>query len=232
MTKSLHDAGGLSEAELSFWLTGDCIINELHLGGKNRWESHWRLATCYAKTLYELVMHSSDQQIQLQIVGYGLCLALKDQDLNRLLGNPAVDVRERATLWMDCALMLTSKFRLPDQPPMALRIIKMLSNLSEILIKRRLCYILPNIISHYQAICFGQHRICRVKVWSAAELKKEQSGMLKDYLSECYHLHARLQIYIEPKILGGLIIEIFNRRIDNSLLSILQRLQKFWTTYE
>ena len=224
--------------QLAFWLNGHWMIDIPYHGA-----SYWRnysLAHAYATALWQIL--SSDKnnsREQLQLLGYYTCLALQDNKLRQILINLPRQIVKQTDLLLNCAfdLLFADNQAISAtkdayllaciQTIQTSRAKQFFCDLLRILIARKQLAYLTNIMECYQTKCWQQYDICLAKVWSADTLITSQINLIKDCIFKRYHMQARLQCYVMPEMLGGIIIELCGRRIDNSFASILQRLQKF-----
>lgn len=186
-----------------------------------RWGFH-KLAIQYAKAVHELLRDEDEQLAHFQCLCYCACLALRDHHLRWVLMDSSVRIDDRISLLLDCALM-QQPTRLVCSP----KVTEVISGLGRLLLQRRQIVYLPNVLACYQEQCWRQYGICRVRAWSMIELTMQQRRLIENCIAERYHLRTRLQCYLMPEMLGGIILEVFDRRIDNSVSSILKRLRLF-----
>ena len=91
--------------------------------------------------------------------------------------------------------------------------------------ENRRLFALPDIIRAYQAILAGFRGEMTAEVVSAQPLTEDQKNTLKDTLSQELRRTIQLDASVDETLLGGLVVRIGSRMIDNSLRTKLFNLQ-------
>lgn len=165
----------------------------------------------YALALLEL----ADDKKQLdQVAGdlRGLRAAIADsEDLRRLIRSPLFTRAEQAKVMaaiLDKAGAgdLTRRFVL-------------------IVAENRRLFVLPQMIDAYLAELSRRRGEVTAEVISAAALTEEQHAALTEALKSRIGGKVQVDVKVDRSLIGGLIVKVGSRMIDNSLRSKLQRLQ-------
>jgi len=90
--------------------------------------------------------------------------------------------------------------------------------------KRRL-FALPGVISSYLSMLSAHNGEVTAQVTSAAELKKEQIEAVTDALKDVVGATVKVDLKIDPAVLGGLVVKVGSRVFDASLRTKLQKLE-------
>ncbi|MEQ8287671.1 MAG: F0F1 ATP synthase subunit delta [Roseitalea porphyridii] len=90
--------------------------------------------------------------------------------------------------------------------------------------KRRL-FVLPGVISSYLSMLSAHNGEVTAQVTSAAELKKEQIEAVTDALKDVVGATVKVDLKIDPAVLGGLVVQVGSRVFDASLRTKLQKLE-------
>jgi F-type H+-transporting ATPase subunit delta len=86
--------------------------------------------------------------------------------------------------------------------------------------------VLPQVIAAYTKILAEKRGEVTATVTASQELSEDQIAGLKDNLKRATGMNnVALDIWIDPAIIGGLVVKIGSRRIDGSLRTKLQKLQ-------
>lgn len=90
--------------------------------------------------------------------------------------------------------------------------------------KRRL-FVLPDVISSYLSMLSAHNGEVTAQVTSAAELKKEQIEAVTGALKDVVGATVKVDLKIDPAVLGGLVVKVGSRVFDASLRTKLQKLE-------
>ncbi len=85
--------------------------------------------------------------------------------------------------------------------------------------------LLPEILARYTSLFYAANNIAEVSVTSAARLKAEQDGRLKQALEKWLQKKVVIKYTIKPEILGGLLIECGSMMFDDSVKGKLEKLE-------
>jgi F-type H+-transporting ATPase subunit delta len=166
------------------------------------------LARRYAEAYFALAQDASD------ITGWreqlaALAETLGDAAVADALANPKTSLSERVRLGLHL---------LDGASPQA-------RNLARLLIERRRVGIVREILSHYDALGDKASGVVRVEVTTAIPADAALEQRIRDSLSKQLGSDVQTTVRTDPAIVGGLVIRIGDRVIDDSLRTHLQQLQ-------
>jgi F-type H+-transporting ATPase subunit delta len=98
-------------------------------------------------------------------------------------------------------------------------------NLARLLIERRRVGIVREILNHYDALADKASGVVRVEVTTAVPADAKLEKHIRDTLSKQLGSDVQTTVRSDPSIVGGLVIRIGDRVIDDSLRTHLQQLQ-------
>ncbi|MCC9624670.1 F0F1 ATP synthase subunit delta [Thalassospira sp. MA62] len=90
--------------------------------------------------------------------------------------------------------------------------------------KRRL-FALPGVINSYLSMLSAHNGEVTAQVTSASELKKEQIEAVTGALKEVVGATVKVDLKVDPAVLGGLVVKVGSRVFDASLRTKLQKLE-------
>ena len=132
-------------------------------------------------------------------------------DLTRLVRSPAFS-REEQAKGMDSVL------RTANASPLARKLVLLLTR------KRRL-FILADVIRAYDALLARHRGEVAASVTSARTLSAAEAEELRNVLKENLGREPKLELKVDPSLLGGLVLRIGSRMIDSSLRTKLDGLR-------
>lgn len=169
------------------------------------------LAGRYAAALFDL----ADQQKTLDAVAGDLTvlrgLIAESSDLRRLLNNP---VLSRAQQGAAMAALVQHAGLSP-----------LVGNFVALVARNRRLGALPAMISAYLEILADRRGEVTATVTTAQALSQQQIDALSERLRQSTGAKVALDIWIDPEIIGGLIVKIGSRLVDSSLRTKLQKMQ-------
>lgn len=166
------------------------------------------LARRYAEAYFALAQEAGD------VAGWREQLAavaetLGDPAVADALANPKTILSERVRLGLQL---------LDGASPQA-------RNLARLLIERRRVGIIREILSHYDVLRDKASGVVRVEVTTAIPADAALEQRIRDSLSKQLGSDVQTTVRTDPAIVGGLVIRIGDRVIDDSLRTHLQQLQ-------
>ncbi len=102
---------------------------------------------------------------------------------------------------------------------------KLVANLVGLMAKNRRLFALEGTIVAFQALLAEHRGEVSAEVTSANELKPAHLSAVKDALKEIVGRDVALETTVDPGLIGGLIVKVGSRMIDNSLRTKLQNLE-------
>ncbi len=166
------------------------------------------LARRYAEAYFALAQEAGD------IAGWrqqlaGVAEALGDPAVSATLENPKTSLAERVRIGLQLLKGASPEAR----------------NLARLLIERRRVGIAGEILAHYDALVDRASGVVRVEVTTAIPADKKLEKHIRDALSKQLGSDVQTVVRTDPEIIGGLVIRIGDRVIDDSLRTHLQQLQ-------
>lgn len=166
------------------------------------------LARRYAEAYFALALDADD------ISGWREQLAavaetLSDPAVSEALENPKTSLAERVREGLQL---------LEGASPQA-------RNLARLLIERRRVGIAREILAHYDALTDKASGVVRAEVITAIPVNAALEKRIRDSLSKQLGSDVQTTVRSDPSIVGGLVIRIGDRVIDDSLRTHLQQLQ-------
>ena len=166
------------------------------------------IARRYAEAYFALAQDAGD------IAGWRKHLAavaetLGDPSVSEALANPKTSLVERVRVGLQL---------LDGASPQA-------RNLARLLIERRRVSIAREILSHYDALTDKASGVVRVEVTTAVPADAALEKHIRDSLSKQLGSDVQTTVRTDPSIIGGLVIRVGDRVIDDSLRTHLQQLQ-------
>ena len=165
----------------------------------------------YGLALFELASEENKvAEVGENLAGLAAMIASSD-DLQRLVSSPVFGISEQ-TAAVDAIL---AKAKISG---IAANFVKLVSQ------KRRLSAI-SDMIGAYQALVARQKGEIEAQVTSAQKLTAAQITKIKTSLKAAVGQDVTLQTTIDPEILGGLVIKVGSKMIDDSLRTKLQSMK-------
>ena len=169
------------------------------------------LAGRYATAAFDLA--SEERAVEALSADLTALAGLLDSspDLNRLVRSPIFSREEQAKA-MDAIL---SKAK---AAPLTRKLVLLLAH------KRRL-FMLRDVIRAFEALLARQRGEIAADVTSARNLTEQETAELRRVLKDKLGREPRLTLYVDPKLLGGLVLKVGSRMIDSSLRTKLDGLR-------
>ena len=102
---------------------------------------------------------------------------------------------------------------------------KLVANLVGLMAQNRRLFVLDGTISAFQTLLAEHRGEVSAEVTSARELKPAHLSAVKGALKEIVGRDVALETTVDPSLIGGLIVKVGSRMIDNSLRTKLQNLE-------
>jgi F-type H+-transporting ATPase subunit delta len=135
----------------------------------------------------------------------------KSPELERIVRSPAFS-REAQAKGMEAVL------KQAKASPLAIKFVLLLTR------KRRL-FVLADVIRAFEALLAHHRGEIAAEVTSARDLKPEETAELKRILKDKLGREPKLDLKVDPKLLGGLVLRIGSRMIDSTLRTKLDGLK-------
>jgi len=168
------------------------------------------LAGRYAGALFELAEAEGQLDLVAGDLGRLRALIRENDDLHRMIRSPVIPRAEQA---MAMAEILLQDHMCP-----------LVRQFVGVVAQNRRLFALPSMIVAFNRILAEHRGEVSAQVISAAKLTETQTTMVADALEAAVGQGVALEAKVDPGLLGGLIIRVGSRMVDNSLGSKLNRL--------
>jgi len=165
----------------------------------------------YASALFDL----SQEQSQLQAVERDMdtiqALLEESDDLNRMVRSPVFSADDQSKA-MEALLTKVGVSGLT-------------LNFVKLIIRNRRLFALQDMIKMFRIMAANARGEVQADVISAVELKDEHRLALQEALKEASGRDVSMNTYVDPSLIGGLIVKVGSRMIDMSLRTKLSTLK-------
>ena len=134
---------------------------------------------------------------------------LGNTEVTEALGNPRLDVADRVSLALDLIDGVGEQAR----------------NLVRLLVERNRIAALPGVLEQYRVLADRARGVVRAEVITAVEVSQPVQARIAEGLRARFGTDVQIEMRRDPAIIGGLVLRIGERVIDNSLRTHLQQLQ-------
>ena len=169
------------------------------------------LAGRYATAAFELAREESALDVLASDLSTLKALLRISPELTRLVRSPAFSREEQAK-------GVEAVLKQAKASPLAMRVVLLLTR------KRRL-FILADVIGAFEALLARHRGEVAASVTSARALDTQETEELKHVLKENLGREPKLELHVDPSLLGGLVLRIGSRMIDSSLRTKLDGLR-------
>lgn len=166
------------------------------------------VARRYAEAYFDLANDADDVpgwRVQLA----GVTEALTAERVRDALVNPRLSVQERTKLGLQLLEGIADPAR----------------NLARLLIERGRVAVVAEILDQYDRLADRLAGVVRAEVTAAIPLDKQHERALSKALTEALGRPVEMTVRDDPSIIGGLVVRIGDRVIDDSVRTHLQQLQ-------
>jgi len=170
------------------------------------------IATKYAEALIKIAKPQNRLDAQAEELNLIVNLLLSNEKLMKIFQHPGLSLKNKELLLKE----VVSKYSLSPET----------LNFLSLLLKKGRLKLLDTISLKYQQIVDTLQNRCQVDIVSAVPLKKYEEEKLISKLSNILQAKIKLKININPKILGGLILQIGDKIIDGSIRGQLFMLRR------
>ncbi len=165
----------------------------------------------YANALFDLALEEGQiDKVEAQLVGFQTALS-ESADLMRMIKSPVFTQEQQAR-----AVRIIAD---------AAGIDGISRNFLELLAARRRLMFVPDMIGAYRSLAAHHRGEIEAEVTVAASLSEEQQETVAKALKAFAGQDVKMNLRIDPSVLGGMIVRIGSKMIDNSLRSKLNRLK-------
>jgi F-type H+-transporting ATPase subunit delta len=135
---------------------------------------------------------------------------LAEPNVARVIDNPAVPLAERREL---ASRLLAKRISEPS-----LRLV-------DLLVSRGRAELLPRVASEYGRLLARHRGIVPAVVTSAVDLTKAEASAIRDRVEAMAGAKVDLTAQVDPSIIGGIMIQVGDRLLDDSVRGRLERLR-------
>lgn len=166
----------------------------------------------YARALFDVGSRSGDPAVLLnEIVAFGRAVN-EHPDLRKALLNVTLPLAIRSGILREVLTVY------PVSP--------VLSRLLHLVLENDDANELPMIVEEFERRVMDFHQEVRVKVTTAAPLDPTRTAALQDALAQVTGRNVRLDLDIDPSILGGIVARVGSRVFDGSVTRHLARVRE------
>lgn len=178
---------------------------------------HGTVARPYAKAVFELA------QAEGQLQGWSTFLQLAavlvtEPEVGRLLFTPGADLKKLASTIADIC-----REQLGNVPPLAGER-SAGANLLQVLVANRRLGVLPDIAARFEVLKAEAENVLDVTLASAVAVSDEQRARVEESLKKRFGRQVRLNVELDPTLLGGARLQVGDRVIDGSVRTGLDKL--------
>ncbi len=169
------------------------------------------VARRYAQALFEL---ASDQGVLEQVEAdlAGVVTTIENEPgLRKTLHHPLISVQEKTRLVEDV---------------FGAEVTGLTRNLLRFVLLKKRERTLPAILDEFRRLVHAARNIADVRAVLAAPAGDEQLAALREDLERATGRKVRLAVTVDPSLLGGMVLQIGDKRIDGSLRGRLRRLRQ------
>lgn len=166
----------------------------------------------YAEALIKIAKPKDRLDAQAEELNIVNKIVLSNEDIMKIFQHPSIKIEDKELLLKD----VVSGYSLSIDT----------INLLLLLLKKNKLNLFKDICVKYQQLVDILQNRYQIDVVSAVPLKKEEEEKIITKLSNILQAKIRLNVKIDPKILGGLILRIGDKIIDGSIRRQLFRLRE------
>jgi F-type H+-transporting ATPase subunit delta len=165
----------------------------------------------YATALFELAKDDNRlDQVETELTTFK-SLIDESQDLLRLVKSPAFSIDDKR----QALAKVLERAGVSD----------MTANFLGLVAKNNRLFAVRDMITAFSSLMSAHRGELRAEVTSASELSGEQMDKLAETLKQTLGQEVKIDTSIDPDLLGGLIVKVGSRMIDNSLRTKLNKLR-------
>ena len=169
------------------------------------------LAKRYATAFFDLAIEQDKVDQLAGELGNLRALITESADLKRLVRSPIISRAEQGA----AMAALIARGGLSD----------LVANLVGLMSKNRRLFALEGTIEAFQALLAEHRGEISAEVTSANELKPAHLEAVKEAVKKIVGRNVTLESKVDPSLIGGLIVKVGSRMIDNSIRTKLQNLE-------
>ena len=168
----------------------------------------------YAFALFELIQEDYDlnelDKINDELSTIGSAIS-QSEEMSKIIQSPIYNAQEQFSAMQSVLEILNTS--------------ELLTNFIGVLCQNRRLFVLPDMIISFKELLNNLKGKMIATVIASSELDKSQMNNIKKVLADNYSQEIDIDLEIDEKILGGLIVKIGSKMIDSSLLTRLKLMQ-------
>ncbi len=169
------------------------------------------VGTRYAEALYEIAAQENlVDKIEQEIKEVNSVIQ-SNTDLQKALYHPQISSEEKKdllnALWGRKVSAVTMEFL-------------------KLLVEKQREKILDDIVVSYVALANKARNIIEAKITSAVKLTDQEKGQLEKLLNKLTGKRSKISYFVEPSLIGGIVVQIGDRVIDGSIRNRLDTLRE------
>jgi len=168
------------------------------------------IAKPYARALYETAIENGSLDAVYQDVFSFLGILRSDPAFSALLRNPRIPPENKETLILKAFTGMDGN----------------LSGLITLMLKKARGAFIEAALNEFISLTKAYKGIVSARVYSAVDLSEEQISALNGQLAAKTGKQVEIEAYVDPSLIGGLLINVGGMVLDNTIKKHLQTLKK------
>ena len=167
----------------------------------------------YANALFEAAKEKGRLDVAREELQEFVQAVQQVSELRALLENPEIDTRERTQALREI---------LADAD-------ELVRNFLLLVTEKGRARELPGIVQEFEALVAGEEGILDVELTTAVELSEEESRGILDRIEGVSERKLRATRKVDPRLIGGFVLQAGSHRVDASVRARLERLRRQMT---
>ena len=159
------------------------------------------IARPYARAIFAVALKTNHCNEWLEYLSL-LAIITSDQKISLLLKNPTVSIDKKILLLTNCCLKFTENI--------------FITFLRVLVRKNRLLY-LPTIYRLFKSYVYEKENTLDITVTTAFLLKENEQKNLLYVLSEKFNKKVFINFFINPFLIGGILVKVGNKVLNNTI---------------
>ncbi len=171
------------------------------------------VATRYARALFDVALSEGDlQQVSRDVGGFSALIA-SNEELARVLSNPAIPVQRKRAVVNELIARVGA-------------LSPIVSKLLVLLAERDRLVLLPEIVRTYENRLMDHAQVVRAELVTAVALPSERLQALQQGLARATRRTVQMENRVDPSILGGAVAKVGSTVYDGSVTTQLAKLKQ------
>lgn len=180
---------------------------------------HGTVARPYAQAVFELAQPEGQLEAWSEFLRLA-ALLVSEPDVVRMLFTPGADVTRLATTIADIC-----REQLGNPAPLAGGEHSQGTNFLKVLADNQRLSVLPDISARFDMLKAEAENVLDVTLTSATSVSEEQKARLTESLKKRFGRQIRLNVDLDPALIGGARLQVGDRVIDGSVRTGLDKLE-------